>query len=384
EIEASVPNTIIFDEIRLRQILFNIVGNAIKFTEKGKVSISLKSQNIDSQTIRLILQVEDTGIGIPPEDQELIFDIFTQREGQSTRQYGGTGLGLTITRRLTEMLGGKIELESSLGLGSIFTFTFQPILVQSQSVSAPILNENHDLNQFAPAKILVVDDVASNRYLIRSFFELTHHHLLEAKDGYEAIKIAKTHCLDLIIMDILMPNLDGQEATLSLRQDPQTANIPIVILTASILATNRSLLEQYCQAFITKPIVKSDLVKALAGILPVSSERNQVSAVIPENSTITPTEWQEDGTNLEKLIVKLKGEEVNIWPKLQQTMIMRDLRKFSKQLQEWGQEYQSKILLDYVKKLDLYIMKFDGENLLKTIQAFPEVRKTLEDQLQKD
>ncbi|MGL5035692.1 MAG: ATP-binding protein, partial [Microcystaceae cyanobacterium] len=131
EIEASVPNTIIFDEIRLRQILFNIVGNAIKFTEKGKVSISLKSQNIDSQTIRLILQVEDTGIGIPPKDQELIFDIFTQREGQSTRQYGGTGLGLTITRRLTEMLGGKIELESSLGLGSIFTFTFQPILVQS-------------------------------------------------------------------------------------------------------------------------------------------------------------------------------------------------------------------------------------------------------------
>lgn len=133
EIDENIPNQIIFDQVRLRQILFNVIGNAIKFTEKGYVKVSVKlanNENEISNICELIINVEDTGIGIAPEDKERIFDVFSQSDGKNTRKYEGTGLGLTITKRLTEMLGGKITLQSELNQGSIFTFTFPNLKIK--------------------------------------------------------------------------------------------------------------------------------------------------------------------------------------------------------------------------------------------------------------
>ncbi|MEB3310666.1 MAG: ATP-binding protein [Snowella sp.] len=384
DVDPALPNVIAFDEVRLRQILFNVVGNAIKFTENGHVYIQVSSVVTTERQIQLILSIEDTGIGIAPEDQTRIFDVFTQSEGQSTRKYGGTGLGLTITRRLTEMLGGRIELTSELGKGSTFTCIFPSVMIEKTAIHPIKVNRDNNLDQFVPATILVVDDVESNRHLMRSFFQSTDHKILEAADGFEAITLAKQHHPNLIIMDILMPNLDGQEATYWLRNDPETMAIPILILTASLMSEVRSQLEGYCQGFLTKPLVKADLVEALKSILPIRTEQlpklpsESVEPVISETA-IAPSFSAEDFSRLPELIAALKNEEETVWPRLQKTMIMKDLRQFAKRLGDLTDNYPFKILIDYVNQLESQLQAFDGDNLTHTVSNFPEIRRSLED-----
>ena len=389
-VDESVPEAIAFDEVRLRQILFNMVGNAIKFTEQGHVSIQVSSSWSADQKIQLVLQIQDTGIGIAPENQTRIFDIFTQSEGQSTRKYGGTGLGLTITRRLTEMLGGSIKLTSELGKGSIFTLIFPSVIIETHTHHISKHNQDIDFNQFVPATILIVDDIESNRHLLRSFFQSTEHNILEASDGYEAIQMAKNHHPDVIIMDILMPNLDGQEATLWLRNNPDTSTIPILILTASLMIGLRTQLEPHCQGFLTKPLVRADLVEALKGILTLRPEHNLSSPdlansqgiINPVNEvndfSLSATAIAEDLSLLPELISKLKTEEETVWPRLRQTMIMKELRQFAKRLQVLCKEYPFVILINYTTKLDCQIKEFDGDNLNHTINDFPNIRQDLE------
>lgn len=383
-VDSSLPETIAFDEVRLRQILFNLVGNAIKFTEKGYVKISVSSELLIKQEIQLILTIEDTGIGIAQEDQQRIFDVFTQSEGQSTRRYGGTGLGLTITRRLTEMLGGSIKLISELGKGSTFTCIFPSVIVENKTCQVININRDNNLNQFVSSTILVVDDIESNRHLIRSFFQSTKHTILEASDGYEAIQLAKNHHPDLIIMDILMPNLDGQEATLWLRNNPKISTIPILILTASIMPEVRSQLQDYCQGFLTKPLVKADLVESLKSILILSpksdfeSAESFTSEILPETIISSPLIIQ-DLSILPQLINKLKIEEETVWPRLSQTMIMKELRQFVQRLQDLSEEYPFAILVNYVTELESQIQEFDGDNLTHTINSFPKIRSSLEE-----
>jgi PAS domain S-box-containing protein len=389
-VDESVPEAIAFDEVRLRQILFNMVGNAIKFTEQGHVSIQVSSSWSAEQKIQLVLQIQDTGIGIAPENQTRIFDIFTQSEGQSTRKYGGTGLGLTITRRLTEMLGGSIKLTSELGKGSIFTLIFPSVIIETHTHQISKHNQDIDFKQFVPATILIVDDIESNRYLLRSFFQSTEHTILEASDGYEAIQMAKNHHPDVIIMDILMPNLDGQEATLWLRNNPDTATIPILILTASLMIGLRTQLEPHCQGFLTKPLVRADLVEALKGILTLRPEHDLSSSDLANSQGIinpvnevndfspSSTAIAEDLSRLPELINQLKIEEETVWPKLRKTMIMKELRQFAKRLQILSEEYPFVLLINYTTKLDLQIKEFDGDNLNHTINDFPNIRQDLE------
>ncbi|PZV27395.1 MAG: hypothetical protein DCF12_04860 [Snowella sp.] len=389
-VDESVPEAIAFDEVRLRQILFNMVGNAIKFTEQGHVSIQVSSSWSADQKIQLVLQIQDTGIGIAPENQTRIFDIFTQSEGQSTRKYGGTGLGLTITRRLTEMLGGTIELTSELGKGSIFTLIFPSIMIETYSHQTFNHHQDIDFNQFVPATILIVDDIESNRYLLRSFFQATDHKIIEASDGYEAIQMAKNHHPDVIIMDILMPNLDGQEATLWLRNNPDTSTIPILILTASLMVDLRNQLKPHCQGFLTKPIVRADLVEALKNILTLRPESDFSSSNVVHSQGIIEAVKEvndssprsnaiaEDLSRLPELINQLKIEEETVWPKLRQTMIMKELRQFAKRLQLLCEEYPFILLINYTTKLDVQIKEFDGDNLNHTINDFPNIRQDLE------
>lgn len=381
-IDKAVPRLIIFDEVRLRQILFNVVGNGIKFTEQGYVSINVFSNFEADDKIELVLVVEDTGIGISQENQRRVFEVFTQSEGQSTRKYGGTGLGLTITRRLTEMLGGRILLRSEHGKGSTFTCIFPSVVVESNSYQAVKVNLDTDLNQFAPAKILVVDDIKSNRDLIKSFFQPTDHYILEAVDGLEAIQMAKIHHPDLIIMDILMPNLDGKEATIWLRNDPQTQSIPIVIVTASLMTEVLEQLQDYCQGFLSKPLVRVALVNILKEVLPLRLDYKPnltlsgVCFTSSESVTLLPAEI-EDLSRLPQLITQLETQEYQVWTSLRKTMIMKDLRQFTQQLRLWAEEYQSSILLDYVIKLELQIQEYDLDNLCETVEAFPGIRASL-------
>lgn len=209
----------------------------------------------------LEVRVQDSGIGIATDEQDQIFEKFKQTKGQNQRKYGGTGLGLAITKQLTEILGGTIHLESTLGQGTTFILSFHHVqIVHSTSKIQEKLILDTNFNQFQKSKILLVDDVAFNLSLIAAYFSNSPHQLFFAYDGKQAIEIVKQHQPDVILLDLVMPNLDGYEVIKQLKENPETRNIPIIILTASMGSKDKSLIESSCQGFLLKPVSRSDLV----------------------------------------------------------------------------------------------------------------------------
>ncbi|MCT7961592.1 PAS domain S-box protein [Laspinema sp. D1] len=383
EISESVPEGIIFDEVRLRQILFNVVGNALKFTEQGFVTIHVNtdlSKTRDPFHLSLELAVSDTGIGVAFDRQEHIFEAFIQNDGKTTRKYGGTGLGLAITKRLTEMLGGTIDLKSELHCGSTFTFVFPEVEIarteMGQIESAPV---DENLEQFQRGTILIVDDVPSNLELIAGYFGKTKHQLLFALDGREAIEQAIASHPDMILLDLWMPEFNGIEVAQFLKNNPETQEIPIVVVTASSRASDEALVKSLCEGFLRKPLMRSELVCLLKSVLPQEEGEKALRLCSPSRSLLEPQQPLEREVvgELPALLEQLRQEEETTWPMLSQTMKRRDLRNFSDRLHDWGLEYQCQALLDYATTLQTQIAAFDWERLPKTLEKFPEVRRSL-------
>jgi CheY-like chemotaxis protein len=383
EIGENLPQKIIFDEVRLRQILFNVVGNALKFTDNGFVCMSAQAYFDDQKPdlMELILAVTDTGIGIAQEQQERIFESFVQSEGQSNRKYGGSGLGLSITRRLTEMLGGKIEVHSKLAEGTTFRLIFPQVAIARREsinqVSPP--EEDENLNQFPPLTILVVDDVQSNRELIQEYFEDTHHEIIMANNGQEAIEKTHQYPIDLILLDLRMPKMSGEETARYFKQNPKTKQIPIIVLTASALRFDQDELENICEGFLCKPVSCSDLVTALKRVF----QTQEKSCLIPldeESPLVTqlPSTMASLTDKYPELLQHLQQQKLEIWPQLCQTMIMGDLQKFSIRLRQLSQDYQCPELLEYALLLDSQIEDFDWDLLPKTIGQFPDIIALIE------
>jgi len=270
-IKPDVPTALGGDPVRLRQILFNLIGNAIKFTDKGKVSIEVKKQTEESMenktyTVLLHFSVSDTGMGVPPEMSDLIFDQFTQVDASTTRKHGGTGLGLTISKRLVELMGGRLWVESKVGEGSTFNFTANfKIRAASRTGEPAVSSEN--LQSSKPLKVLLVEDTEDNRLLIKSFLKNTAYRLDVAENGAEAVDKFKSEIYDLVLMDIQMPVMDGYTATREIRIWERKQNIketPILALTAFTTKDDeKKSLEAGCNAHLTKPIKKTTLLTAL-------------------------------------------------------------------------------------------------------------------------
>jgi signal transduction histidine kinase/ActR/RegA family two-component response regulator len=306
EIDPKLPRGLMLDEVRLRQVLFNVVGNALKFTEKGQVKIRAWAEQMgkaesgkqktemgetqgaltlvdepDETRVNLILEVSDTGIGIPEAQQERIFGAFSQVAGQSTRKFGGTGLGLTITKRLTEMMHGVVTVQSEPGKGSAFRFMFPNVAITELAESDAIASDGQgDFNQFAPATILVADDVALNRALVAGYFEGTAHKLITATNGLEALEQAEKHRPDVILMDMRMPELDGYEATKRLKANPALKGIAVIAVTASSFREEEARARKACDGFIRKPFNRTELIAELKRFLkPVPQQQIEPSAV---------------------------------------------------------------------------------------------------------
>ncbi len=277
----GLPAQISTDPARLRQCLVNLTGNAIKFTEQGHVYIKVSLETTDNKS-NIRFDVEDTGIGVPEDRQKMIFEPFTQADGSTTRIYGGTGLGLTITKQLVKLLGGKLTLTSQVGKGSVFSIvipagldvTKQPFL-DRHNIAGYWENESDkgDKMKFS-GKVLVAEDVKTNQMLIKALLEKMGIEVTIAEDGNQAMQKALAREFDLIFMDIQMPYVDGYEATRALRAEGIT--IPIIALTANAMkGDDKKCIEAGCDDYLSKPIIYSKLVetigKYLGGAVPPES-----------------------------------------------------------------------------------------------------------------
>lgn len=276
EPSEEVPENLIGDAGRLRQIMLNLVGNAIKFTERGGITVRVGAEPSIGRRAVLHFSVTDTGIGISPEMQGRIFEAFSQADGSMARRFGGTGLGLAICVRLAKMMGGRIWVESEPGKGSTFHFTADLALPAAGESSEPAPDPRMLANSAAeaaipPLHVLLVEDNAVNRTFARKLLEKRGHQVSLAVDGREAVKAVQGGSFDLILMDVQMPEMDGFEATAAIRkQELGTGNrTPIIALTAHALKEDRDrCISAGMDAYVTKPIRPEELFATMASLAP--------------------------------------------------------------------------------------------------------------------
>jgi signal transduction histidine kinase/DNA-binding NarL/FixJ family response regulator len=267
EVAPGVPTELMGDPTRLRQVLLNLLGNAIKFTESGEVTLRITQDADSSEPGSLRFMISDTGIGIPRTKLHAVFDRFTQADSSTTRKYGGTGLGLAISKRLVELMGGRIWVESEVGRGSVFSFavplevwdgvTPREIAAVGTAPEEPLL----------PLRILLVEDSADNRTITVAYLQDTPYRVDVAENGAIACEKFAAGAYDLILMDRQMPVMDGLTATRAIRKWEVAngrAQTPIIALTAAALKGDREMcLAAGCTAFLTKPIKQEVLLQAI-------------------------------------------------------------------------------------------------------------------------
>ncbi len=258
--DESLPDIVLLDEVRFRQVLTNLISNAIKFTPQGHVNISLLYKNVTENEASMTLKVEDTGVGIGKSKLEAIFARFTQEDGSITRTFGGTGLGLSICKELVTLMHGQIAVDSEKGQGSIFTVTL-PI----KNVDKTLKNEHQKIETQKPRRlqVLVAEDDLVNQKIIEKMIGSLGHDVHLAENGSVAVQAYKEKKYDIVLMDMQMPVMDGIDAAKEIRSYEQTENktiTPIVALTANALETHKNLcFEAGMNGYFTKPITMQSI-----------------------------------------------------------------------------------------------------------------------------
>ena len=358
DIDKSIPKFIIIDGVRIRQILFNLIGNAIKFTEKGH--IKLKVENIYKNDIKskidLIFSVEDTGIGIDEKNLESIFNAFEQGNNQDTVKYGGTGLGLAICTKLVHMMNGEIKVQSQKNKGSIFTVILRDIPISSMEdeiVSQKLLASNI---VFEKAQILVVDDIEENRKLVEASLKDFDIDLIMAKNGQEAIDKLRNINVDLILMDLRMPIMNGYEATNIIKNSDKLKHIPIIALTASVMGKDLEKVSKFgFDGYLRKPVILDDLIEELAKYLKFHFISKQI--IENDNPIII------DLIKLKFVLNKLNNELKEEWKNIKDGGDFSLIEEFAQKLNNLAVQEEIYILKDYSQELIKNLNSFDIEKV---------------------
>ncbi len=269
QVGEEVPLLLMGDPMRLRQVILNLVGNAVKFTHQGSVEVRAAAENAADGEVVLRVEVSDTGIGIPPERQAAVFEPFLQADGSTSRCYGGTGLGLAISQRLVSMMGGTLSLRSAPGEGSTFSFT-----AHLRRAPAEIPAAAGDLDQFRgflpasdpPLRFLLAEDNPVNQKLVQVLLSRAGHEVVVAQNGEEAVELYSRSTFDLILMDVQMPKMDGLQATAAIRLTERTQgrHTPILALTAHAMSGDSArCLEAGMDGYVSKPVSAEALARAI-------------------------------------------------------------------------------------------------------------------------
>ncbi len=271
-VDPDVPDILHMDEVRIRQILLNLTGNAVKFTDSGSVGIYVRTipeiRGMNRDKIDICIVVEDTGVGIPIESQAVIFDVF-RKAGMDRRNYQGTGLGLSITRRLVDLMSGTISFTSEVGRGTTFEIRLNGISIGEREHVPERAEPAVERDRLPPGtRIMIVDDIDFNRRVLTSFFKGQSGEITEAANGWEALQLARSQRPDIILMDIRMPVMDGYEAAKRLKADADLKPIPLLAVTASAMEGDfERILGAGFDAYLLKPLQRKAVIEKVVELL---------------------------------------------------------------------------------------------------------------------
>ena len=361
ELDSSLPIAIQTDEVRLRQIMINLIGNAIKFTDSGfvkvKVHCNSKSQHTTNELVDIILNIEDTGIGISSEFLKIIFTPFSQQDGQNTKKYGGTGLGLSITKHLVDLLHGNITVERKQDKGTIFTVTLRNIKSSNMKVNTiEILTIKPERIKFKPTTILLADDVENNRKYFKSVLQDTSLTIIESQNGQETFYLAEKYKPSLIITDIKMPVLDGFELLKKIKSSPELKQISVIATTASASVEEKKKIQVHdFDGILIKPIQINDVFLELMRFLPHEVVELEPLAENTENISIIA----KDGVDVQEVQTIIENELYPIWKTFENQQPLVEVENFAYRIKEIGSTYNLQILISYGNRLLVAINNFD-------------------------
>ena len=384
EVDADLPRSLVGDPHRLRQVLINLIGNAIKFTHQGKVVVKccnnqpFQDGGKEMEKIEILFAVTDTGIGILQKQQDIIFENFSQADDSTTRKFGGTGLGLTISRELVELMGGSLRVDSREGHGSTFYFTAQFIVSTDQQEAVPVVDhsvndqsfpvtashnhgtmsaEDPELISFSfknEKRILLAEDYLHNRIVVQQYLKNTAATIDIAENGAEAVRKYKAGHFDLILMDMQMPVMDGFTATEIIREYEQQAElqpVPIIACTAySMHADSSKCLAVGCDAHLSKPMKKSEFIKALAPYLDYKESAREL-APDEENTPVVRVE-----SDFVEFIPEFLADVANDVQKMTDALSRKDwetIRKLSHSINGAGGGYGLDVISDIAKSIEM-------------------------------
>ena len=354
-ISPDIPHSLLLDELRLKQILINLINNAIKFTDDGFVKISIAAENTKKRTIDLVINIEDSGIGINTENQQKIFDAFAQQDDQDNRKYGGTGLGLAISKQLVELMNGTISLESQVNIGSKFTVYLNNVGISKESmVKESDLVTDFDSIHFEKATVLIVDDVESNIMVLEGLMKPLGFEFMRASGGEDALELMKRRKPDIIFSDLVMPGMTGYHMLEKIKENPDWTDIPVIVVTASAFnKEKRKALSCGFDGFIRKPINSFYLLKHLKKHIKYTMVEKEVkieSRVLPENVVLKPEVIADINHN----IVPLLNDLQKIRPK-------KKVEQLAKLISEMGNSHKIGFFAKFGTELKLATESFNVE-----------------------
>lgn len=363
-IDPSLPSSLWLDPHRLRQVLGNLVSNAVKYTDAGEVLVSVQAHPRGPGSCDLQIEVRDTGPGIDPALRTEIFEPFKRAVvGAGAPQ--GTGLGLAIVVRLLALMDGSITLDGAPGPGSCFRVLLRGVAASTRPAEAePDDGDPVDFSALAPSRILVVDDVAWNRELLAAFLTEGGHTLAFAGDGEEALQVAAEFEPDLVLMDLRMPVMDGREATARLREwdaarrssDHVEAKMPVVAVSASSMAAEERAVSAEFEAYVRKPVSREALFAALVELLP-----SRATGSPPRAAEASPAQASApvDAEQQAAARIALRALLQQRLPALQQSLRISEVQRFAEELPPLAQAVGSPILAAYARRLAGAVERFD-------------------------
>jgi signal transduction histidine kinase/DNA-binding NarL/FixJ family response regulator len=355
-VDAAVPESVLVDVARLRQMLFNLVGNAVKYTDRGSIAlrISARPNPEESQLLCCTFEVQDTGVGIAQAELQRVFEPFVQAEAGRAAPREGSGLGLAITRQLAQHMGGSLEVESAPGQGS----TFRILLPRIAAAGAPPPEEpaSSDLREEG-FRILVVDDVELNRDLIQAMFKESPHELWFAADGPSALAMVREHAPQLILLDLLMPGMDGFETLRRLRAEPLLAPPRVIAVTATSLRGEQAELRKQFDGYVAKPFTRDGLVAEIRRVMALGARELSEEAMAPLPEAVRQ--------RLERLLVR-------DWPAVCAAPAMRDVKNFAQALDEVALAAGRPELREYARELNDAAFAFDALRVEALLEEFPQ------------